>query len=373
MFMPVRSGIHLAETDEERQAVYRFRYDVYVQEMGRYRGVADHEERLLVEPEDDYSRIFYAARDGEVVGTSRFTWGGDGPFSARQIEQYHLAPFLAELPPEAMVVGERGMVAPHLRGSGLFREMGRETRRFVNDRRIQLIFGACEPHLLSLYLGRGARTYAKRNVNSPEAGYLIPIVTVVEDVDYLRRIGSPDAESLQDFGADARVPECVGRLITGGGSVMSHRLTEYGSYFGEIQRALSELAESRFSALDGLTAEEAARWLGKSNIIECSAGDRVLKKGGVARNMFVVLDGTLEVRDGETVVRALGPGEVFGEMAFLLQQPRSMDVYAATDGVRVLSLSERMLRQMIDSDAQAAAKLLLNISKMLCLRLLRSS
>jgi CRP-like cAMP-binding protein len=58
-------------------------------------------------------------------------------------------------------------------------------------------------------------------------------------------------------------------------------------------------------------------------------------------------------------------------MAFLLQQPRSMDVYAATDGVRVLSLSEGMLRQMIDSDAQAAAKLLLNISKMLCLRLLR--
>ena len=41
----IRSGIHLAETEAEKQAVYRFRYDVYVEEMGRYRGVADHENR----------------------------------------------------------------------------------------------------------------------------------------------------------------------------------------------------------------------------------------------------------------------------------------------------------------------------------------
>ena len=29
---------------------------------------------------------------------------------------------------------------------------------------------------------------------------------------------------------------------------------------------------------------------------------------GVARNMFVVLGGTLEVRDGEKLLRVLGPG-----------------------------------------------------------------
>ena len=50
-----------------------------------------------------------------------------------------------------------------------------------------------------------------------------------------------------------------------------------------------------------------------------------------------------------------------------------MDVYAATDGVRVLSLSETTLRKTIDSDPEVAAKLLLNISKMLCLRLLKNA
>jgi hypothetical protein len=367
----LQSGIRLAQSDEEKRAVYQFRYDVYVEEMGRYRSTADHANRLLFEPEDESARIFYACEEGKVVGTGRFNWGGDAPISARQIEQYSLQPFLDELPEDAIAVAERGMVAKHLRGSDLFERLGAQFQRFVAEQRIQLIFGACEPHLLSLYLGNGQRTYSKRNINSPESGYLIPLVTVAEDVDYFRSIGAPRADSSTDFGEDARIPDCVERLIDKGGSVVSQRLAAPGAYWGEVRDALGELAENRVSALDGLSEEATLRCLGRSAIIECSAGDRVLKKGGVARNMFVVLEGTLEVRDGDELVRALGPGDIVGEMAFLLERPRSMDVYAATDDVRILSLSESTLRKMIASDPEFSAHLLLNISKMLCMRLLK--
>ena len=77
----MRAGIHIAETKDEKQAVYRFRYQVYVEEMGRYRSIADHENRLMTEPEDDHSRIFYAAEGDEVVATARLTWGGDAPLT----------------------------------------------------------------------------------------------------------------------------------------------------------------------------------------------------------------------------------------------------------------------------------------------------
>ena len=212
--------MRLATTEEEKQAVYRFRYGVYVVEMGRYGEAADHEHRRLVEPEDETARIWYAAQDGEVVAT--------------------------------------------------------------------------------------------------------------------------------------------------------HRLSAPGRYLGEVHQALSELAQNQFSALDGLSEDEAERVLGKSNIIRCSAGDRVLKQGGVARNMFVVLEGTFEVRVDDTLIRVFSPGDVFGEMAFLLERPRSADVYAATDG-RILSLSEGTLRKAIGSDPEIAAQLLLNVSKMLCYRVLQSS
>ena len=369
--MGSETHIAIAETEDEKRAVFRFRYDVYVEEMGRYQATADHAQRMLVEPCDAHSRIFYATENGAVVGTGRLTWGGDAPLPPRMIEQYSLAQFLAELPAEAIAVGERGMVAPRLRGSDLFLQLVGALMHFANDQRIQLVFGDCEPHLLNLYLGLGYRTYSKKNVNSAEAGYLVPIVYVPEDIAYLRYLGSPLLGYLKDFGSEARVPACIERLMHEGSAVMSRRLMASAAYWGEVHGALSELEGNRISALDGFTEDDAARCLEKSTIIECSAGDHLLKKGGVARNLFVILDGTLEVRDGETPLAVLGPGDVFGEMAFLLERPRSKDVYAATDGVRVLSLSETTLRQLIKSDPAIAAHLLLNISKMLCLRILK--
>ncbi len=92
-----------------------------------------------------------------------------------------------------------------------------------------------------------------------------------------------------------------------------------------------------------------------------------------ARNMFVVLSGTLEVRDGDTIVSVLRAGDTFGEMAFLLERPRSFHVDASTDDARILSLSEGALRTMIAEDATIAAKLLLNLSKMLCVKLIQAS
>ena len=83
----IRSGCHLAETQQEKDAVYRFRYEIYVAEMGRYGEAADHERKMLVEPEDETARIYYAAIDGEVVATSRFSWGGDAPFTQHLIDK----------------------------------------------------------------------------------------------------------------------------------------------------------------------------------------------------------------------------------------------------------------------------------------------
>src|ERR1700694_2571781 len=100
--MPFTFG--LAKTPGEKEAVYRFRYSVYVEEMGRYQDTADHTNRRLVEPEDDHSLIFFATDGVDVVATARLTWGGDG-FSDRQIRQYSLRPFLDELPPGVLGVG----------------------------------------------------------------------------------------------------------------------------------------------------------------------------------------------------------------------------------------------------------------------------
>ena len=274
--------------------------------------------------------------------------------------------FLAELPPEHIALGERVMVKPELRGTGLVEEVlsCRDGTGLAHDVRIQ--FSACEPHLLSLYLGRGRRTYSTKNINTPEAGYLIPLVAFPQGPEALRGVGA-------HTGPDG-MPDCVEQILDGGGgAVMSPLMTSADDYVLHLRAAMHEIEAQKISAFHAFTDEEVERCLARSNVIECASGDHVLKKGGAARNIFVVLDGTLEARDGEQVVGVIRTGEVFGEMAFLLERPRTLDVYAASDPVRVLSLSESTIRTMVAEDPAVAAKLLFNISKMLCVRIVKAS
>jgi hypothetical protein len=365
------SGQHLrmafvvarAETEDDKEAVYRFRYSVYVEEMGRYQQTADHVGRRLVEAEDEQAWIFFARDGDDVVGTARLSWGADG-FSIRQVDEYSLTPFLAELAPSMLAVGERVMVMPKYRGTGLVDELLECRRELAANHDVRVVFSACEPHLLSLYLSQGRKTYADKNINGVEAGYLIPLVSFPQGPEVLEALG-------EELGT---MPDCVDRVLSNrGGAVLSPLMTASGDYPDQIRQTLHEIEDQGVSAFHGFTDDEVERCLTRSNVIECAAGDRVLKKGGSARNIFVVLDGTLEVRDEERVVAVLRTGDVFGEMAFLLERPRVLDTYAATDSVRVLSLSESTLRKMIAEDPVVAAKLLLNISRMLCVRLIQST
>jgi hypothetical protein len=359
--------VYRAVSEQDREDVYRFRYSVYVEELGRYRGMADHGGHRLVEPEDAHSVVYAARMDGRVVATGRMTFGGDG-FSERQIEQYSLAPFLADVPARLMCIGERLMIAPELRGSTVNAELRVLMGEDGDARGTRLVFGDCEPHLLSLNLSMGCRPYAERNINSDEAGYLIPVLSVVGGSDEL-------AEEIgwRDSAGRTCLPPALGDVLARGGAVTSPVLSTQDEYWGEVESALERLASTRLHAFAGLDEAEVHECVSRSNIISCAPGDRVIKRGGSARNLFLVLEGTLEVRQDGKLLNVLVAGDVFGEMAFLLGVARQSDVYAVTPDVRVMSLSDGTLRKLLAEHPALAAKLLLNISRMLCGRLIKTS
>ncbi len=364
--MPIE--IRFAETVADKQAVFRHRYEIYVEEMDRYRAISDNENRVMIEDVDANSRFLIAEEEGEIVGAMRWTWGGDHPFTERHVEQYSLQPFVDKMPQEQLIVGERFMISKEYRGSNLLFRMFCRYLEFCNDHRIQLVFGDCEPHLLNLYVGLGFRPFSEHNINSTETGYLIPLVLITEDVDYMNAIKSPLAAYLKDFGDDKHIPPFITELMDAS-AVKCQRLVPPETYWQEIHDAFSLISRKRPTLFDDLPDCAVQPFLDKSNVIECKEGDRVLKKGNVAQNMFVILSGVLEVRDGDEVVAYASRGDVLGEVAFLLHTPRSADVYAVTNDTRLLSLSETIVRKHIEDDPEIAAKLLLNISKMLCQKL----
>lgn len=356
-----------AQSEQDREELFRFRYGVYVQEMGRYRQTADHRGRRLVEPEDAHSILYGAREDGQAVGTSRLTLGADG-FSARQIEQYSLGPFLSEVPARLMAVGERLMVAPHLRGWAVASQLRELAREDIEASGVRLVFGNCEPHLLSMNLSAGGRTYAEHNINSEEAGYLIPLLFLGGHTDGL-------AAAIGSLDGDGRpcLPRSLEAALARSDAVRSASLMTPGEYWAHVEGALERLEEEELHAFAGLEEAERRECISRSNVIECDPGDRVLKEGGSSQNLFLVLEGTLEVRHRGRFVNVLQPGDVFGEMAFLLALPRQSDVHAATPGVRILSLSDGTLHKLMAEKPTLAAKLLLNISRMLCGRLIKAN
>jgi CRP/FNR family cyclic AMP-dependent transcriptional regulator len=108
--------------------------------------------------------------------------------------------------------------------------------------------------------------------------------------------------------------------------------------------------------------------------VRVEAGSLVVREGDTSSEMFVVIDGELEVvkraHDGSNVrVAMLGPGDWFGEMAILNVHPRSASVRALAPGVLISIGAEHVERLVYRRDLKDYALLLMNISRELSRRL----
>jgi CRP-like cAMP-binding protein len=62
----------------------------------------------------------------------------------------------------------------------------------------------------------------------------------------------------------------------------------------------------------------------------CEAGEAVFREYDMGAEMYVVLEGEVEISIGSKVVETLGPGEPFGEMALIDQTARTASAIAKT-------------------------------------------
>lgn len=79
------------------------------------------------------------------------------------------------------------------------------------------------------------------------------------------------------------------------------------------------------------------RLIPQARVMRTRPGQIVIAHGTLSNDVYLVLNGTFEVlitaRDGQDVVlRDLGPGAIFGDLAALDRQPRSATVTSTSDG-----------------------------------------
>ena len=97
--------------------------------------------------------------------------------------------------------------------------------------------------------------------------------------------------------------------------------------------------------LDMFAAEENPR--------TCAAGEVIFRSMEMGAEMYVVLEGQVQLTVGTTVLETLGPGEPFGEMALIDQTPRVATATAKTP-CKLAVIPERRFLFLVQTTPQFA-------------------
>lgn len=186
--------IRLATTVEERQHVYRMRYEVYVEEMGRTQKYADHTRRTVEEPLDEKARIYYAVHGGRIVGTMRQNYFRDGGLYYYP-ELYRFELFDSDLW-DSFSVTTKLIVRPELRAGTLGTRFALHGFEQCIKDGMTFDFIDCNPHLEGYFKKLGYMPYCGR-IMHPEYGDVLPLALPFQDLEHLKLTSSPFARILE--------------------------------------------------------------------------------------------------------------------------------------------------------------------------------
>ncbi len=98
--------------------------------------------------------------------------------------------------------------------------------------------------------------------------------------------------------------------------------------------------------------------------LDLREGRVLTREGRPGREFFVLVDGTVVVKRKGRKVGELGPGDWFGEVSLLTRTPRTATV-TATSPVRVLVITDRAFRRVVEAMPSVALKVLEKVAERL--------
>ncbi len=360
--------VHRADSPAERDAVYRFRYTVYVEELHKAVATADHTRRWIRDPEDDRPEnvLLYTGTPDAVTGTLRMDIWNPGTVPEHIDRRFSLS-FFPEIGKYTICETARLMVARKLRGKLILPALSREAYRHAAEREIYFLFGYCAPGLVGAYRRLGSRPYAG-DLISADDGLRVPLVNLTPDVRYYRAMNSPMLSLVREYyGGNKTLDFDLKRyalLVDGAGASES----DVAALWDQLEEELTD--EGQPSLFDDLPAAGAKTLLEQSYTLDVRPGQVVTRADLVEQEMFIIVDGTFEVvaSDGRRLA-VLTKGDMFGELAmFLASGRRTASIRARTPG-KVLMLRRKYLRELIERDPGLASRVLFNIGRVMAERM----
>jgi hypothetical protein len=350
----------------EAQGLFEFRQQIFFGELGARLSREEIERGYMVDSLDEIGWNYGAFLEGKLVGSLRLVDLARVPDPAPLIEKYRLAPMIERFGlPSMCQIGRLALASEVRSGAALVSLI---CRAYLDGRRhgFRLAVSDCSPYLLPHYETLGYRCYGEA-FNDRAYGLKVPILLLAGDLTHLRALRSPFARITEgqpsDEDAAAWFRATYPAYSTEGGQPYSVRRLEV------LAETVGFEPLARRSLFLGLNPEEVRTLLTQSTTMKLRAGDYLIRRGLREANLYFLLGGMVEVLDEEgRGLLKLGEGEFLGEMAALLDSPRTADV-VAREASECLLINSRTLERLLENQPRLYGKVMRNVARSLALRL----
>ncbi len=363
-------AVHRATSEHERDAIFRFRYRVYVDELGKDVSSADHEHRRIHDLADDApgTVLFYTGSLDDIGGTVRVQVWRPGTLTPDVRDKYTLEMFPA-IDRHAVCETTRLVVTRDLRGRLIVPALAKAGFEHFAPMPGYFCFANCAPGLVRAYRRLGYRPYDGRLISVGD-GLRIPMVLVTSDRAYLREMHSPVlALCKRTFQADGVPPIELAPYADVLHAAAASFEVDSDDVWRMVQDELVGSSPAPSRLFQGISTRGVRKLTEKGFAMEVDSQQVITRESLLEREIFVILDGQFEVLEHGRRVRVLEKGEVFGEIAFFLDSGRRTATIRSITAGRLLILRRRFIDELLEEDPALAARLLQNLGRVLAARL----
>lgn len=345
----------IATTLAEKQQIYQFRYQVYVEEMQKQPRTANHQAKLLSDHLDETATLLYMTHENQIIATLRRNIIDASSLSSLPASLDHIfavSQFAAAFPQARFSLSSRLMVAPAWRNSTTLGALISEAYRAAREQGILFDFLHAAPWLLAFYRTLGYRCYTNHFLD-PEVGLQIPQVLVMEDLEHLKLMRSPFYRIARRYSNSSTTRDWLLQLLA------SQRLAETPS------EGLSQLAAAPI--FQGLSQPEIQQIWEASVVHAIQPDETIVRIGDPANAMFLILSGAVAVSHlGNADRSQLAAYQTFGEAN--LFNPLSSEHATALTHTELLILPKPTLCKLMKVVPNAMCRLLYSASRSICER-----
>ena len=364
------SDIQVARSDEDRERIFRFRYDVYVTEMGKSPAEADHQKKIIRDELDEDAHLLYAEDEGQIVGTVRLNCRSKKKFPDVWEQRYDIEKFAPSFG-DHISMTSRMMVAKDYRGSSVPAALVGAVYSAGREMGSKFDFCNCAPSLLEFYEQIGFRRFTDGFVDE-DNGYHVPLVMVVRDTQYLRQVRSPLYRVARNFEHEPETDAWFQETFPSHAGIANSRTRNTEEFWKQLSDQLADPPTECIPLFESLSDKEVSNFLRSGTVLSLQPGDRIIRQGDVGDEMYIILSGVAEAvsrkEDQEHSLAIMSKGQIFGEVAFISTAVRSADVNALTE-MQVLIISKGFLTRAMRKQPEISAKVLFNLSLILAQRL----